>query len=94
MRSLLLGLSALLSAVHVCIANQDPLHGIYGIVQRRIPEHVHDFTFKLTKESGDQFEISDTKSHRGGIIISCSTVSACARGLYTYVDAIFKAGAY
>ena len=63
----------------------DLLQGVRGIVQRRIPNHVNDFTFKLVNGSGDEFGISDTERRTGGITVSCTSVNACARGLYTYV---------
>jgi alpha-N-acetylglucosaminidase len=58
--------------------------GIYGIVQRRMPEHVGKFTFTAIDGEGDTFLISDTHGKGGGITVSCTTTSACARGLYTY----------
>ncbi|PCH34408.1 glycoside hydrolase family 89 protein [Wolfiporia cocos MD-104 SS10] len=61
------------------------LDGIYSLVQRQIPQHQNSFTFALIEGDGDSFVISDTHGDSGGITIECTTVSACARGLYTYV---------
>lgn len=80
-RGLLL-LCAVLPSVH---AVADPLQGIYGLIERRIPEHTNDFKFNLINGTGDSFVVSDTKGESGKIAVTCTTVSACARGLYTYV---------
>ena len=80
-----LSLVALLAAASSSLAATDPLAGIYGIVERRMPEHVDAFTFKLINGTGDSFVVSDSHSARGGITVSCTTANACARGLYTYV---------
>ena len=58
------------------------LDGIYLLVQRQLPEHVDSFTFTLVSGEGDNFVLSDA-TKAGGIDIQCTTVSACARGLYT-----------
>ncbi|KAF9820748.1 hypothetical protein IEO21_01191 [Rhodonia placenta] len=60
------------------------LDGIYALVQRQIPQHQDSFTFNLIEGDGDAFTISDTVGESGGITVQCTTVSACARGLYTY----------
>ena len=80
--ALLAGLPAVLAATSVS--------GIYGIVERRMPQHVGKFTFTSTEGDGDTFVISDTKGRSGGITVSCTTTSACARGLYTYVCCVWK----
>lgn len=59
------------------------LDGIYALVQRQIPQHQDSFTFNLIEGDGDAFTISDTVGESGGITVQCTTVSACARGLYT-----------
>ena len=58
------------------------LDGIYSLVQRQIPDHANSFAFSLLQADGDTFVLSDA-ADSGGIDIQCSTVSACARGLYT-----------
>ena len=58
------------------------LDGIYSLVQRQLPEHIDSFTFTLVSGEGDNFVLSDA-TKAGGIAIQCTTVSACARGLYT-----------
>ena len=85
MRWAALLLLAVSGAICGPVTAPDPLHGIYGIVARRIPSHTGDFTFKLSNGTGDSFVISDTKGHSGHITVTCTTVSACARGLYTCV---------
>lgn len=86
MRCLTENLLVLIAVIPSVLAATDPaLQGVYDIVQRRIPEHVDDFTFKLINGTGDSFVISDTKGASGGITVSCTTSNACARGLYTYV---------
>lgn len=57
------------------------LDGISALVQRQIPQHADSFTFSLIDGDGDSFEISDSSG--GGISVQCTTVNACARGLYT-----------
>ena len=74
---ILAGLPAALAAANVS--------GIYDIVERRMPQHVSDFTFKPIDGDGDTFVISDTEGQQEGVTVSCTTTSACARGLYTYV---------
>ncbi len=81
--AVLLELLLVSQAEQSVLPTTDPLAGIYGIVQRRMPEHADDFTFKLINGTGDSFVISDTKGHDGRITVKCTTVNACARGLYT-----------
>ena len=83
-QSLVPGFVALLAASCSSATASDSLNGIRGIVERRMPKHVDAFTFKMTRGSDDAFTISDSHAS-GGITVSCTTVSACARGLYTYV---------
>ncbi|OBZ68450.1 Alpha-N-acetylglucosaminidase [Grifola frondosa] len=63
------------------------LDGLYALAQRRLPQHADHFTFTLTGGNSelDSFVISDTKGKPGRITVECTTVSACARGLYTYL---------
>ncbi|KAI0362277.1 alpha-N-acetylglucosaminidase [Trametes cingulata] len=70
----------ILQAVSALAAAQD-LKGIYALAKRRVPKHANAFSFALVDGEPDAFEISDA---RGGIHVECTTVSACARGLYTY----------
>ncbi|KAI9065123.1 glycoside hydrolase family 89 protein [Trametes sanguinea] len=58
------------------------LQGIYALVKRRTPAHANAFLFALVKGEGDAFTISDAHN---GIQVECTTVSACARGYYTYL---------
>ncbi|OCH93008.1 alpha-N-acetylglucosaminidase [Obba rivulosa] len=82
-----LGLVVLiLSAVVVeAAASYLALDGLHALVQRRLADHAGSFTFQSTEGEGDSFVISDTKGKPGGITVECTTVSACARGLYTYL---------
>ena len=57
------------------------LGGIYALAKRRIPSHAHAFSFSLNEGDNDAFVVSDT--HQDGIHVECTTVSGCARGLYT-----------
>ncbi|GJJ08043.1 hypothetical protein Clacol_002250 [Clathrus columnatus] len=61
------------------------LNGIKNLIQRRLPDHIQSFKFNLVPSSGDEFEISDSATSTPGITIQCTSRSACARGLYTYV---------
>ncbi|KAI0752381.1 alpha-N-acetylglucosaminidase [Daedaleopsis nitida] len=56
--------------------------GIYALAKRRVPTHAHAFSFSLTSGEPDAFFISDTLA---GVHVECTTVSACARGFYTYL---------
>ncbi|KAI0785331.1 alpha-N-acetylglucosaminidase [Irpex lacteus] len=76
-------LSTLLSAASVT-ANAFSLSGIHSLVRRRIPQHANSFQFNIINGTGDSFTVSDTDSEAGGVTIGCTTLSACARGLYTY----------
>ncbi|GBE77354.1 Alpha-N-acetylglucosaminidase [Sparassis crispa] len=66
-------------------ASSSDVQGIYSLVQRLIPQHQNSFTFNLVEGKGDVFTISDTSGSNGAITVDCTTTSACARGLYTYV---------
>lgn len=76
------GLLAFLAGASHTLAAAN-VSGIYGIVERRMPQHVGKFTFSSMEGEGDTFVISDTKGRAEGIIVRCTTTSACARGLYT-----------
>ena len=56
------------------------LDGIHALAKRRVPTHAHSFSFSLASGEPDSFVISDVPL---GIHVSCTTVSACARGFYT-----------
>lgn len=60
----------------------DSLAGIYALVKRRLPQHASSFKFELAQGTDDSFVVSDSE---GGIVVQCTTISACARGLYTCV---------
>ncbi|KAH9947079.1 alpha-N-acetylglucosaminidase [Amylocystis lapponica] len=60
------------------------LDGISSLVQRLMPAHQNSFIFELINGEGDSFIIQDTPGN-SSITVKCTTVSACARGLYTYV---------
>ena len=57
------------------------LDGIYALAKRRLPSHAHSFSFALIDGDSDAFVVSDT--HENGKHVECTTVNACARGLYT-----------
>ncbi|EPS94751.1 alpha-N-acetylglucosaminidase [Fomitopsis schrenkii] len=78
-----LSLVLLATGASLAHAATTSLDGIYALVQRQIPQHANSFTFSLIDGNDDSFVISD--SSEGGISVQCTTVSACARGLYTYV---------
>ncbi|KAF8556641.1 glycoside hydrolase family 89 protein [Imleria badia] len=67
--------------------------GLYSLVQRRIPAHSQSFNFVLVPDDTllDTFTLSDIDAHGGQgntqsqINIQCTSISACARGLYTYL---------
>ncbi|KAF8530887.1 alpha-N-acetylglucosaminidase [Gautieria morchelliformis] len=67
------------------IPSPSNLDGIHALVRRRIPKHTSSFNFELTNGSGDSFVVSDSRGKEGGIVVQCTTISACARGLYTYL---------
>ncbi|EIW77482.1 glycoside hydrolase family 89 protein [Coniophora puteana RWD-64-598 SS2] len=69
-------------------SESDPLQGLYALVQRRIPSHAHSFTFSFTNSSDselDTFTLTDAVNKTRAIHVECNTVSACSRGLYTYL---------
>ena len=62
--------------------------GLYSLIQRRIPSHSESFNLSLTPNDSvlDTFTLSDVDSRDEGnaqINIQCTSLSACARGLYT-----------
>ena len=90
LRLLLVLFAASTSTTWLANAATTSLDGIYSLVQRQVPNHADKFTFSLIEPSSgendlDSFVLSDA-DERDGIDIQCTTVSACARGLYTYVD--------
>ena len=92
MLRLLLVLFAASTSTTTWLANAatTSLDGISSLVQRQVPNHADKFTFSLIEPSSeendlDSFVLSDADEGEG-IDIQCTTVSACARGLYTYVD--------
>ena len=92
MRSLLVVVLTALSAASAL--KTSPTAGIQALVKRRIPKHANDFTFNLIEGESDSFVVSDTKGKKGGVTVQCTTLSACSRGLYTYVfchDALERA---
>ncbi|PSR71093.1 hypothetical protein PHLCEN_2v13062 [Hermanssonia centrifuga] len=66
-----LGLTLLL-VLYAASVSAGSLDGIYGIVNRRIPQHSNGFTFELTNGTGDAFVVSDTRGHSGGITVHLS----------------------
>ncbi|KIJ41515.1 glycoside hydrolase family 89 protein [Sphaerobolus stellatus SS14] len=64
-------------------ASADGLDGVRNLVKRKIPSHADSFIFEKTNGTGDAFTISDIK--KGAIKVQCTTISACSRGLYTYL---------
>ncbi|KAH8094672.1 alpha-N-acetylglucosaminidase [Cristinia sonorae] len=92
MRAILVALTAVSAALAATTslkpAPVSPLQGVQALVKRRIPKHANDFTFQLVNGTGDSFLVSDTKGHSGGVTVQCTTVSACSRGLYTYLTQI------
>lgn len=81
-----LSLGLAVRAVHTKAAGN--LDGIYALAKRRLPSHSYAFSFSLAQGDTDAFTISDSRTH--GIHIECTTVSACARGLYTCVTPFKK----
>ncbi|KAG2121605.1 glycoside hydrolase family 89 protein [Suillus clintonianus] len=88
--------STLLLVVVACIistsAHSNGLSGLYALVKRRMPSHSNAFIFNLSTSISsdvDTFKIRDASHDEGAgnakIYIECTTISACARGLYTYV---------
>ncbi|RDX54615.1 alpha-N-acetylglucosaminidase [Lentinus brumalis] len=77
-------LLALLSfGLVVTVSDAKPnLDGIYALAKRRVPTHAHAFSFSLADGDTDSFVVSDAPA---GIHVECTTVSACARGFYTYL---------
>lgn len=74
--------TALCSATNSSAFIDDPLAGIHALVKRRLPHHANSFNFELAQGTGDSFVVNDSE---GGIVVQCTTISACARGLYTCV---------
>ena len=73
-------------------AHSDDISGLYALVRRRMPCHSDAFTFNLSTTMGsglDTFTVRSALDSEGDgvseICIECTTISACARGLYTCV---------
>ena len=81
----LIASSAIFPAILAAVAASSPsLTGLHSLVQRRIPQHADKFQFNIIDGTGDSFTVSDSTTAPGGITVECTTLSACARGLYTY----------
>jgi alpha-N-acetylglucosaminidase len=61
------------------------LEGIYALVKRRVPSHANSFNFELVNGNNDSFILADSQSKNStpSIDIKCTSISACAHGLYT-----------
>jgi alpha-N-acetylglucosaminidase len=73
-------------------AHSNDVSGLYALVKRRMPTHSNAFTFNLSTTPGsdlDTFTVRSASQNEGGvnveIYIECTTINACARGLYTLV---------
>lgn len=73
----------ILVAIGVTLADSVNFSGLHELVQRRFPNHAKAFTFHHTYGDGDSFIVSNTHRKKRGITITCTTTSACARGLYS-----------
>lgn len=89
LRRVLLALLAIFSYTGVSALNLSPIKhsidGIYQLAKRQTPTHADAFTFHLVDGDEETFTIRDSE-HQQGITVECTTVSACARGFYTYVS--------
>ena len=90
-------LAALLGVVRSqASADIDTLQGLYDLVARRLPENKNSFKFTIEPNgSADSFVVSDLPREwydfSGPFIqISGTSISACARGLYTYGIILFS----
>lgn len=70
--------------------SQNGTAALEALIYRQLPFHTDSFVFHLAEQQAinvkthselDTFTLFDAN---GRINIECSTVSACARGLYTY----------
>jgi alpha-N-acetylglucosaminidase len=94
MRGFLLSLICLVGLVSLGdAAGNTSTAALEALVQRQLPFHRDQFVFELepqvkvnmkTHSALDVFTLSDGSD--GKIHIECSTISACARGLYTYLS--------
>lgn len=85
-------LLAVITSVISISAYSDDVSGLYALVKRRMPSHSNAFIFNLSTTASsdvDTFKMRDASHDEGNtnakIYIECTTISACARGLYTYV---------
>jgi alpha-N-acetylglucosaminidase len=86
-------LLAVITSVISISAYSDDVSGLYALVKRRMPSHSNAFIFNLSTTASsdvDTFKMRDASHDEGNanakIYIECTTISACARGLYTYVN--------
>lgn len=86
-----LGKSCLAFPAHSA-SNNASVDGLYNLVNRRVPQHAGAFRFALASGNNtglDTFTLRDVTSQDDScgaqIDIECNSISACARGLYTYV---------
>src|SRR5882757_6347671 len=73
-------------------AHSDDVSGLYALVKRHMPSHSNAFTFNLSTTASsdlDTFTVRSASHDEGDgnaeISIECTTINACARGLYTCV---------
>jgi hypothetical protein len=72
--------------------HSDDVSGLYALVKRHMPSHSNAFAFNLSTTASPGLDIFTVRSasHDEGdgnaeISIECTTINACARGLYTCV---------
>ncbi|GJE89695.1 glycoside hydrolase family 89 protein [Phanerochaete sordida] len=61
--------------------------GLQGIIERRLPQHAGKISFSSLQGGGDSFVVREGNSS-GTVSVSCTSTSACARGLYTYLTEV------
>ena len=59
--------------------------GLYSLIKRQIPQHAGHIVFGTLEGRGDKYTMQNTPGVKGSVTISCTSLSACARGIYTYV---------
>lgn len=82
------GLVVLTTLLGAAAQGANSVEGLYSLIQRRIPAHNQSFNFIWSQDDSvlDTFTLSDAHSQGEGdaqINIQCTSISACARGLYT-----------
>ncbi|KAH9933572.1 alpha-N-acetylglucosaminidase [Epithele typhae] len=70
------------AATWLVLSSATSLNGIYALLDRRLPDHAHEFSFSLVSGDADSYVVADKQS---GIHVECTSVSGCARGLYAYL---------